>query len=114
MAMANMLPNAARAEVDIRKLRDYCLNLDHEEGKHKARLFLASLGMQAEHAEELREILLQVVKLYEVKPGRLDGFGQRYTLDFPIEWQNRNTTLRSGWIIEHGSEIPRLTTCYPL
>jgi hypothetical protein len=34
--MANMLPNAARAEVDIRKLRDYCLNLEHDEGKHKS------------------------------------------------------------------------------
>jgi hypothetical protein len=75
MTMADMLPNASKAEVDIRKLRDYCLNLEHEEGKHKARLFLASLGMQTEHAEELREILLQTVKLYEVKPGRLDGFG---------------------------------------
>jgi hypothetical protein len=112
--MANMLPNAANAEVDIRKLRDYCLNLEHDEGKHKARLFLASLGMKAEQAEELREILLEVVKLYEVQLGRLDGFGQRYTLDFPIEWQNRSATRQSGWIIEHGSEIPRLTTCYPL
>ncbi|MGB5914573.1 MAG: DUF6883 domain-containing protein, partial [Phormidesmis sp.] len=41
-------------------------------------------------------------------------FGQRYTLDFMIEWQNRRAILRSGWIVEHGSEIPRLTTCYPL
>ncbi|MEH2278167.1 MAG: hypothetical protein V7K40_26130 [Nostoc sp.] len=22
--------------------------------------------------------------------------------------------MRSGWIIEEGSDIPRLTTCYPL
>jgi len=33
------VPNADRAVVDIRKLRDYCLNLLHDEGKHKARLF---------------------------------------------------------------------------
>ena len=27
------IPHAQRAEVDLRKLRDYCLDLDHEEGK---------------------------------------------------------------------------------
>ena len=100
--------------VDIRKLRDYCLNSEHDDGKHKARLFLSSLGMRADHAEELRQILLEVVKTREVRLGRQDEFGQRYTLDFPLEWQNRSATLRSGWIIEHGSKTPRLTTCYPL
>ncbi len=100
--------------VDIRKLRDYCLNSEHDDGKHKARLFLSSLGMTADHAEELRQILLEVVKTREVRLGRQDEFGQRYILDFPLEWQNRSATLRSGWIIEHGSKTPRLTTCYPL
>ena len=40
-----IFPNAERAVVDIRKLRDYCLDLTHDEGKHKARLFAAALGM---------------------------------------------------------------------
>ncbi|MDB9540056.1 hypothetical protein NWP22_05825 [Anabaenopsis tanganyikae CS-531] len=70
--------------------------------------------MTADNAEELRQILLEVIQTQEVRLGRQDEFGQRHTLDFTIEWQNRSATLRSGWIIEHGSEIPRLTTCYPL
>jgi hypothetical protein len=70
--------------------------------------------MTADNAEELRQILLEVIQTQEVRLDRQDEFGQRYTLDFTIEWQNRSATLRSGWIIEHGSEIPRLTTCYPL
>ena len=49
--------------VDIRKLRDYCLNLEHDDGKHKARLFSSILGMTAEHAEELQQILLKVLTL---------------------------------------------------
>jgi hypothetical protein len=109
-----LIPNAENAVVDIRKLRDYCLNLEHDDGKHKARLFSSILGMTADHAEELRQILLEVVKIQEARLGRQDEFGQRYTLDFTIEWQNKSATLRSGWIIEHGSEIPKLTTCYPL
>jgi hypothetical protein len=94
-------------------LRDYCLNLEHDDGKHKARLFLSNLGMTADHVEELRQILLEIVKTGEVRLGRQDTFGQRYPLDFSLEWQNRSATLRSGWIIEHGSTIPSLTTCYP-
>lgn len=108
------IPNAEKAIVDIHKLRDYCLNPEHDDGKHKARLFLSILGMTADNAEELRQILLEVIQSHEARLGRQDEFGQRYTLDFRIEWQNRSATLRSGWIIEHDSEIPRLTTCYPL
>ena len=93
---------------------NYCLNLEHDDGKQKARLFSSILGMTAGNAEELRQILLEVVKTHEARLGRQDEFGQRYTLDFTIEWQNRNATLRSGWIIEHSAEIPKLTTCYPL
>lgn len=109
-----LIPNSETAVVDIRKLRDYCLNSEHDDGKHKARLFASRLGMTADHAEELRQILLEVVKVQVAQLGRQDEFGQRYTLDFTIEWQNRSATLRSGWIIEHDSEIPKLTTCYPL
>jgi len=88
--------------------------LEHDDGKHKAQLFLSILGMTANNAEELRQILLEVVQSHEARLGKRDAFGQRYTLDFTIEWQNRSAALRSGWIIEHDSEIPRLTTCYPL
>jgi hypothetical protein len=109
-----LIPNAENAVIDIRKLRDYCLNSEHDDGKHKARLFLSVLGMTADDAKALRQILLEVVITHEARLGRQDAFGQRYTLDFKITWQSRSATLRSGWIIEHGSEIPRLTTCYPL
>ncbi len=109
-----LIPYSENAVVDIRKLRDYCLNLDHDDGKHKARLFSSVLGMTVDDAEELRQVLLAVIKTNEARLGRHDEFGQRYTLDFTIEWQNRNATLRSGWIIEHGSKLPKLTTCYPL
>jgi hypothetical protein len=77
-----LVPNAEQAVVDICKLRDYCLNPEHDDGKHKARLFSSILGMVASDAEELRQILLEVVKTHEAQLGRQDEFGQRYTLDF--------------------------------
>lgn len=109
-----LLPYPENAVIDIRKLRDYCLNSEHPQGKHKARLFSSILGMTSENAEDLRQILLEAVKVHEVALGRRDNFGQRYILDFILEWQGKSTTLRSAWILEQDSDIPRLTTCYPL
>ena len=108
------IPNAENAVVDIRKLRDYCLNLDHRTGKHKARLFKSILGMVVEDAPKLRQILLEAVKTYPAKIGEKDTFGQRYTLDFGLEWQDKSAIIRSGWIIESNYTIPRLISCYPL
>ncbi|MBX3059304.1 MAG: hypothetical protein KF770_22775 [Anaerolineae bacterium] len=108
------VPNAEYAVVDIRKLRDYCLDPTHDEGKHKARLFLAALSMTRDDAEDLRIALLQAVRTHEATLGRRDGYGQRYTVDFTLEWHDKQAIIRSGWIIEHDSVTPRLTSCYPL
>jgi hypothetical protein len=108
------LPYVERAVIDIRKLRDYCLDLSHDEGKHKARLFAAALGMTANDAAELRDALLQAIQANDAQLGRRDDYGQRYTVDFLLEWGGRQALIRSGWIIEHDSDTPRLITCYPL
>jgi len=108
-----LIPNAERAIVEIRKLRDYCLNPQHDEGKHKARLF-AAIGITVHEAEKLRTILLQATCTYDARLGRRDSYGQRYVIDFPLAWRGKQNLIRSGWIIEHGTETPRLTTCYPL
>ena len=108
-----LFPNADRAVAEIRKLRDYCLDPMHDEGKHKARLFPA-VGITVNDAGELRDFLLQAVKTNEAQLGRRDAYGQRYIVDFPIDWRGKRTLIRSGWIIEHGTDTPRLTTCYPL
>jgi hypothetical protein len=109
-----LIPHAERAVVDIQKLRDYCLNSLHNEGQHKARLFASALGITDKDAEDLRTLLLQAVKSADAKLGRRDVYGQRYTIDFLLTWHDKQAMVRSGWIIEHTSNTPRLTTCYPL
>jgi hypothetical protein len=108
------IPHAERAVVDIRKLRDYCLNPMHDEGQHKARLFATALGLAAEDAENLRTLLLQAINTFDAQVGRRDAYGQRYTVDFPLTWRDKQAIVRSGWIIEHGSATLRLTARYPL
>lgn len=109
-----ILPFGDRAEVSIQKLRDYCLNPLHDEGKNKARVFAATLGMTAADAGALREILLEAARTGDAYPGYRDAYGQRYSVDVEVEWCGRRAIIRSGWILEHGSEIPRLTSCYVL
>ncbi len=106
------VPNAEKAVVDMRKLRDYCLDESHPIGKHKARLFASALSLTKTNADELRDILLSAVKTTESELSRQDEFGQRYTVDFEAENDNKRATIRSGWIIETGSDVPKLTTCF--
>jgi hypothetical protein len=40
------LPNADRAIIDLRKLRDYCLSPAHRYGRHKAKLFANAVGIR--------------------------------------------------------------------
>lgn len=108
------IPNAERALVDVRKLRDYCLDPAHDEGKHQARLFAAAVGMTAADAEDLCDARLKAVKTPTAPLGRRDEYGQRYIVDFMLEWLGHQAMIRSGWIIERDSDTPRLTTCYPL
>jgi hypothetical protein len=55
------LPKAENAVVDIAKLRDYCLNPNHPEGKHKARAFREKLGFERKDAELLRQSILEAI-----------------------------------------------------
>lgn len=106
------IPNGERAIVDLRKLRDYCLNPNSARGRHKARVFAAVLGITAAEAPQLRARLLEAARTENAQRGELDLYGQRYTVDFEVETQVGKATVRSGWIVLHGKTVPRLTTCY--
>ncbi len=107
-----LLPNGEHAIVDIKKLRDYCLNQDSPRGSRKARVFAAALGITAVDAPKLRERLLEVARTGEAQLGELDMYGQRYTIDFEMKTEVGNAVVRSGWIILRDETVPRLTTCY--
>jgi hypothetical protein len=108
------LPNADRAVVDIAKLRDYCLNTSHSEGKFKARVFQAALGITSADAEMLREWLLAAARNQDAVAGTQDEFGNRFVVDFAAVHRSRSAHIRSAWIIRTGEVFPRLVTSYVL
>ena len=108
------IPNAERAFVDVRKLRDYCLDANHPRGQHKARLFKSALGWTAEHAEDVRRRLLEAVLREDAGFLGADDYGQRYALDFPVQGTGGAATVRSLWMIRQGEDFPRFISCYVL
>lgn len=108
------LPNCEYAIVEIAKLRDYCLSLDHLRGRHKARVFQSALGLTADHAEALRDALISAARSYEATSTGLDEYGQRYMLDFPMSGPSGRAVIRSSWIIRVDEDFPRLASCYVL
>jgi len=77
-----MLPNVDRAVVDIAKLRDYCLNPDHEDGKHKARVFASALDLRQGDADWLRGRLLEAAVSEQAIMISKNRFGTLYVIDF--------------------------------
>jgi len=110
------LPNAEKAVIDIAKLRDYCLNPNHAEGKHKARAFEEKLGFGRQDAEVLRAIILEGIQKAEAIEQTPTPYGRRFRVDFEVErgqgviWYK--AVVRTAWIIRHGEDFPRLTTCF--
>ena len=105
------LPNPDRALVDLAKLRDYCLNPDHEDGKHKARVFASALGLSAADAPWLRDRLLSAAFGEAQEVGR-SRFGVLYMLECAVETAGGRAIVRSGWIVRAGEDFPRLATCF--
>ncbi|MBI1831407.1 MAG: hypothetical protein HY040_17505 [Planctomycetes bacterium] len=108
------LPNGDKAFLDARKVADYCLNPDHEDGKHKARLFQELLGFGPDDAPLLLDALKHAASTQEAVPGKGAKYGQRYVVDFELHGPSGSATIRSAWIIRVGESNPRLETCYIL
>jgi hypothetical protein len=108
------LPFGERADLGT-QLEDYTLNTQHRDGKHKARVFETSLGITQSNADLLREVLNHASATADNFLAKGDnGFGDVYVLDFPFAVASRSAIVRSVWIVRHGENFPRLTTCYVL
>lgn len=109
----NAVPNAENAIIDSNKIIGYALNKDHPVGGNKAKVFESALGYNQRNANELINKIQDGVRQNPAILGKSDQYGQRFTVDMPIKGPNGNTVVvRTGWILDKGSKVPRLSTTY--
>jgi hypothetical protein len=110
----SLLPNHQAADIDIAKLRDYCLNPAHPRGRHKARLFQSALGIGAADAGWLRLALIAGISKTDSDRQDTDQYGERWRADILVTRQTRHVVVRTIWMIRAKEAVPRLVTCWVL
>ena len=112
-AIDHTIPNVESATINPKKLTNYALNPNHPVGGNKAKVFESALGYNQSNAGDLMRQIYEKLPGSEARLGKLDQYGQRYTVDILIMGPNGKTvTVRTGWITKTGSDIPELTTLY--
>lgn len=112
--MSFPLPNFRNAILDIRKLRDYCLNSEHFRGGHKARVFRAALAIDDSDAVWLRQEILQALPDIHAAHTKTDYFGLHYSAKITLTRQSRTAVVITKWIIRHGEDFPRFLSAWVL
>jgi hypothetical protein len=108
------LPNPNDAIIEMRKLLTYCLDPEHSEGQHKARVFRSALGLTQDNVDELVAALLEAVQTRDAVPVNRNPYGQKYVIDFMMTRGDRQALIHSVWIVRNTETFPRLITCYIL
>jgi len=107
------LPNADQAQVDRKKITEYLLCTSHPDGSNKA-IFFSQFGFTLENWKILAESLRKHGATYNVTKVVESEYGTRYSVDGLLETpDSRNPSIRTVWIIEKQSTIPRLITAHP-
>jgi len=109
------LPNHEQCIVPEAKITRYLLDLSSENGRSKARFFLA-FGFTIEAWQIMADALKQHAAEYEVTAALMrEIFGINYVIEGTlITPDGRNPKVRSIWTIESGDDIPRFVSAYPL
>jgi len=109
-----ILRNARRAIIDERKLMAYVLNPAHPRGRDKARLFKSALGYDRASCGRLIEQIRHAILQHEAVSVRQDRYGRHYRVDLLLEGPRGTARVRTGWLYDRGSDVPRLTTAFVL
>jgi hypothetical protein len=107
------LPNANTAELSREKIVGYLLNPEHPDGAGKAAFFYAA-GFRVERWQELADALKSLAERVPVTRSVDSSHGSKYIVDGPIGTPSgRTVTVRTVWIVDRGSQVPRLVTAFP-
>ncbi|HEX4702980.1 MAG TPA: hypothetical protein VH352_12680 [Pseudonocardiaceae bacterium] len=104
------LLNADQATMDPNKFTGYALNPDHPVGGNKARVFASATGFTKDNAQELMDQIQKGVTENVPVAGKVDQWGERFTVEIPVTGPTGAGTVTTGWIYKPGETTPSLTT----
>lgn len=107
------MPNNFNSFVAEVKITDYLLCHTHEFGKTKAKYF-SKYGFTEADVDTFKKALIQHSILRDFESEQTNAFGVKYKLTCKIQTpDNRNPCIVTVWIVEAGTDVPRLITAYP-
>ncbi len=108
------LPNLEDAVIPAAKLRDYALNMDHADGRHKATVFKEVLGIEGRHADVLAELLRLTLPSAPAEQGEAGQYGDYWTTYHRIIGLSVQPAIVTvGWIFrKEQGQAPQLISCY--
>lgn len=107
-----ILRNAKIAVIDPKKLTRYCLDPTSRKGQHKARVFKTALGFDLSNYIDLIEAIREGIMISEARMVGKTAHGELWQVDMPVAGPTGTASVRTGWIYEEGSDVPRLTTAF--
>ena len=108
------LPNASQARAAREKITGYLLAENPESGRGKPGFFVR-FGFTADEWQTLADALKAVASAHEVVEIIETSFGMKYVIDGQVETPDgRNPYVKTVWLIDWGSDYPRLISAYPL
>jgi predicted transcriptional regulator len=107
------LPNRENALIEISKITEYLLNINHERGGDKARL-LIEFGYSRENWQQLENDIRQYHLEADVTKSRETIYGTRYEISAVlITPSGKSLLVTTAWQINLGKDYPRLITLVP-
>ena len=107
------MPNSDQSSVAWEKITDYLLSSTHVSGKDKA-LFFSTFGFNTREIDVFRNALMQHSVVRDVASEQTAPFGTKYKLVCEIQKPDeRNPCIVSVWILDTGTNVPKLITAYP-
>ena len=103
-------PDFGDPELDSRKITDYAMNPEHPRGRDKYRVIHSATGLDRSDAALIEQQIRDGVRHGTPVAGKHDQFGQRWTMDVPLSGTQGTITVRTAWIVEVDSSLPRLVS----
>jgi len=107
-----LLKNADSAIIPVEKIRDYVLNGQHPVGRNKARVFLSATGMRRKDFANLIDQIKHGILVHDAYHYGWHEGRSLFRVDMPVNGPMGSARMRTGWIYEVDSDVPRLTTAY--